>query len=90
MMGTLGGVGGMGAYRGTGASRSIATRRGESGMGVDVVIASRRALTLGRSRGETVSISSGGVREGRGVAKPEEARTLIDGSSRSSRTWGIW
>ena len=58
MMLTPRGVAGIGAYVGTGASRSIAARRGESGTGVVAVMASCKARTLGSNRGDTWNISS--------------------------------
>ena len=85
------GVGGMGAYKGRGASRSMAMCRGESGTGVEAMIVSRRARTLGCSMGDTVKTSSRrGLAEGGGVARTVVARTSTDGSSRSSRTWDTW
>ena len=58
MMVTLTGVEGMGAYKGSGVSRPIATRRGESGIRVEAMIVSRRVWTLGCRKGETASTSS--------------------------------
>ena len=81
-------VEGMGMYEGTGASRPIASCRGESGTGVEAMIMSLRAQTLGCSRGETANTSSdrGGGSAGGGVGRP----MLEDRSSRSSRTWETW
>ena len=81
---TPSGVGGMGAYRGRGASRSMATRRGESRTGVVVMIASRRARTLGCKRGETWNTSS--ITAGRAVVggKGVGRCGVVDRSSKSS------
>ena len=65
---TPSGVEGMGTYKGGGASRSIAIRRGESGTGVEAMMVSRRVRTLGCRRGDTRNTSStiGGVATGGG------------------------
>ena len=80
---TPAGVAGMGTYV-RGQSRSMASRKGESGTGVEAKMASRMARTWGCKKGETVVTSSGIA----GGATGGEAIACCsgEGSSRSSQT----